>query len=156
MPVTSQLSIGEVSTRSGIAPSALRFYEAAGLIAASRTSGNQRRYERATLRRIAVIQAGKAAGIPLAEIQAALATLPDDRVPTRKDWDRLSRSWRNDVDRRIALLQGLRERLTTCIGCGCLSIDRCTLLNPDDEAVRLGGGAHYLLQDGPRSRTALP
>lgn len=156
MPLTSQLSIGEVSTRSGIAPSALRFYEAAGLIAASRTSGNQRRYERATLRRIAVIQAGKAAGIPLAEIQAALATLPDDRVPTRKDWDRLSRSWRNDVDRRIALLQGLRERLTTCIGCGCLSIDRCTLLNPDDEAVRLGGGAHYLLQDGPRSRTALP
>lgn len=156
MPVTSQLSIGEVSTRSGIAPSALRFYEAAGLIAASRTSGNQRRYERATLRRIAVIQAGKAAGIPLAEIQAALATLPDDRVPTRKDWDRLSRSWRNDVDRRIALLQGLRERLTTCIGCGCLSIDRCTLLNPDDEAVRLGVGAHYLLQDGPRSRTALP
>lgn len=156
MPVTSQLSIGEVSTRSGIAPSALRFYEAAGLIAASRTSGNQRRYERATLRRIAVIQAGKAAGIPLAEIQAALATLPDDRVPTRKDWDRLSRSWRNDVDRRIALLQGLRERLTTCIGCGCLSIDRCTLLNPDDEAVRLGGGAHYLLQDGPRSRIALP
>ncbi|MGH3135207.1 MAG: redox-sensitive transcriptional activator SoxR [Gaiellaceae bacterium] len=155
MPVTSQLSIGEVSTRSGIAPSALRFYEAAGLIAASRTSGNQRRYERATLRRIAVIQAGKAAGIPLAEIQAALATLPDDRVPTRKDWDRLSRSWRNDVDRRIALLQGLRERLTTCIGCGCLSIDRCTLLNPDDEAVRLGGGAHYFLKDGPRSRTAL-
>lgn len=154
--MTSQLSIGEVSARSGIAPSALRFYEAAGLIAASRTSGNQRRYERATLRRIAVIQAGKAAGIPLAEIQAALATLPDDRVPTRKDWDRLSRSWRNDVDRRIALLQSLRERLTTCIGCGCLSIDRCTLLNPDDEAVRLGGGAHYLLQDGPRSRTALP
>ena len=154
MPVTSQLSIGEVSTRSRIAPSALRFYEAAGLIAASRTSGNQRRYERATLRRIAVIQAGKAAGIPLAEIQAALATLPDDRVPTRKDWDRLSRSWRNDVDRRIALLQGLRERLTTCIGCGCLSIDRCTLLNPDDEAVRLGGGAHYFLEDGPRSHTA--
>ncbi|MGH3065512.1 MAG: redox-sensitive transcriptional activator SoxR [Gaiellaceae bacterium] len=151
-----ELTIGEVAMRSGVAPSALRFYENTGLIASRRTSGNQRRYERATLRRIAVVQAGKAAGIPLAEIQAALATLPDDRVPTRKDWDRLSRSWRKDVDRRIALLQGLRERLTTCIGCGCLSIDRCTLLNPGDEAVGLGGGAHYLLRNGPRSRTAPP
>ena len=152
--VASDLTIGEVAARSGVAPSALRFYETAGLIASGRTSGNQRRYERAILRRIAVIQAGRAAGIPLVEIQAALATLPADRVPTRRDWDRLSRSWRKDVDRRIALLQGLRERLTTCIGCGCLSIDRCTLLNPDDEAVRLGGGAHYFVKDGPRTRTA--
>lgn len=154
MSTIGDLSIGEVAVRSGVAPSALRFYEHAGLIAAARTGGNQRRYERAVLRRIAVIQAGRAAGIPLAEIRAALTTLPEDRVPNRKDWDRLSRSWRKDVDRRIALLQGLRERLTTCIGCGCLSIDRCALLNPDDEAVRLGEGAHYLLKDGPRSRTA--
>ena len=145
--MASELAIGEVAARSGVAPSALRFYETAGLIASRRTSGNQRRYERAILRRIAVIQAGKAAGIPLAQIQAALETLPDDRVPTRKDWERLSRSWRRDVDKRIALLQGMRDRLVTCIGCGCLSIDRCTLLNPDDEAARLGVGAHYLLQD---------
>ena len=145
--MAAQLTIGEVAERSGVAPSALRFYESVGLIASRRTSGNQRRYERAILRRIAVIQAGKAAGVPLARIQAALETLPKDRVPTRRDWDRLSRSWRRDVDRRIAMLQGLRDRLTTCIGCGCLSIDRCTLLNPDDEAARLGGGAHYLLQD---------
>jgi MerR family redox-sensitive transcriptional activator SoxR len=154
--VASELTIGEVAARSGVAPSALRFYETMGLVASRRTGGNQRRYERAVLRRIAVIQAGKAAGISLAELQSALATLPEDRVPTRRDWDRLSRSWRKDVDRRIALLQALRERLTTCIGCGCLSIDRCTLLNPDDEAVRLGGGAHYFLKDGPRTRSALP
>ncbi len=154
--MAAELTIGEVAVRSGVAPSALRFYELAGLIASSRTTGNQRRYERAILRRIAVIQAGKAAGIPLGEIKSALAALPEDRVPTRKDWDRLSRCWRKDVDRRIALLEGLRERLTTCIGCGCLSIDRCKLLNPEDEAVRLGGGAHYFLTDGPRSRSALP
>ena len=154
--MASELTIGEVAARSGVAPSALRFYETTGLVASRRTGGNQRRYERAVLRRIAVIQAGKAAGISLAELQSALATLPEDRVPTRRDWDRLSRSWRKDVDRRIALLQALRERLNTCIGCGCLSIDRCTLLNPDDEAVRLGGGAHYFLKDGPRTRSALP
>jgi MerR family redox-sensitive transcriptional activator SoxR len=145
--VASELAIGEVAARSGVAPSALRFYETAGLITSRRTGGNQRRYERAVLRRIAVIQAGKAAGISLAELQAALATLPEDRVPTRRDWDRLSRSWRKDVDRRITLLQALRERLTTCIGCGCLSIDRCTLLNSDDDAARLGAGAHFLLRD---------
>jgi MerR family redox-sensitive transcriptional activator SoxR len=145
--MTSELTIGEVATRSGVAPSALRFYERAGLIGSLRTSGNQRRYERAVLRRIAVIQAGKAAGIPLAQIRSALATLPDDRVPSRRDWDRLSRAWRKDVDERIALLQGLRGRLTTCIGCGCLSIDRCGLLNPDDDAARLGVGAHFLLRD---------
>jgi MerR family transcriptional regulator, redox-sensitive transcriptional activator SoxR len=141
------LSIGEVALRSGVAPSALRFYEAEGLIASQRTSGNQRRYERATLRRIAFIQAGKAAGIPLAQIHDALGTLPENRVPTRRDWDRLSRRWRADLDRRIATLGALRARLTTCIGCGCLSIDRCGLLNPDDEAAELGAGARYLIED---------
>jgi len=145
--MASELTIGEVAARSGVAPSALRFYESSGLINARRTDGNQRRYERAILRRIAVIQAGRAAGIPLTRIQAALAMLPDDRVPSRRDWDRLSRAWRKDVDERIALLQGLRGRLTTCIGCGCLSIDRCSLLNPDDEAGQLGVGAHFLLRD---------
>jgi MerR family redox-sensitive transcriptional activator SoxR len=145
--VQEELTIGEVAARSGVAPSALRFYESAGLIASRRSHGNQRRYERATLRRIAFIQAGKAAGIPLAEIHDALATLPSDRVPSRRDWDRLSRAWREDLDQRIATLEALRGRLTTCIGCGCLSIDRCGLLNPDDEAAELGAGAHYLTRD---------
>jgi MerR family transcriptional regulator, redox-sensitive transcriptional activator SoxR len=146
----SELTIGEVSTRSGVAPSALRFYERAGLISAQRTSGNQRRYARAVLRRIAFIQAGKAAGIPLADVRRALGTLPTDRVPTRRDWDRLSRAWREDLDRRISTLEALRTRLTTCIGCGCLSIDRCALLNPDDEAAALGPGARQLLVDRTR------
>ena len=143
----TELAIGEIAQRSGVPASALRFYESAGLIASTRTSGNQRRYERSTLRRIAVIQAGKAAGVPLEQIRAALATLPDDRVPSRRDWERLSRAWRDDIDRRIAALNGLRDRLSTCIGCGCLSIDRCELLNPDDEAASLGAGAHYLTRD---------
>jgi MerR family transcriptional regulator, redox-sensitive transcriptional activator SoxR len=144
----AELTIGEVAARSGVATSALRFYEAQGLIAAHRTSGNQRRYERAVLRRIALIQAGRAAGIPLERIRATLETLPASRTPTRRDWERTSRGWRDDLDRRIATLQALRDRLTTCIGCGCLSIDACDLLNPDDEAAGAGAGAHYLEQDG--------
>jgi len=150
--VADQLTIGELVARSGVAPSALRFYEAEGLISAERTSGNQRRYDRATLRRIALVQAGRAAGIPLAQIRAALDTLPTDRTPRRRDWDRLARGWRADIDRRISTLQALRDRLTTCIGCGCLSIDRCTLLNPDDEAAAEGPGAHYLHQDRHTAR----
>jgi MerR family transcriptional regulator, redox-sensitive transcriptional activator SoxR len=146
---SDELTIGELAARSGVAPSALRFYETGGLIASRRTSGNQRRYERATLRRIAFIQAGKAAGIPLKRINAALATLPAERAPTRADWERLSSGWREDLDRRIATLEALRGRLTTCIGCGCLSIDACELLNPDDEAAELGAGAHYLEEDRP-------
>lgn len=146
-----ELTIGEIAARSGVAPSALRFYERAGLISSQRTSGNQRRFARAVLRRIAFIQAGKAAGIPLADINRALDTLPTDRVPTRRDWDRLSRAWRDDLERRIAALEALRTRLTTCIGCGCLSIDRCALLNPEDEASSLGPGASQLLADRTRS-----
>ena len=145
----SELTIGEVARRTGVAASALRFYEQAGLITAARTDGNQRRYERATLRRIAFIQAGKAAGIPLAEIQAALDRLPSTRAPNRRDWEALSQRWREDLDRRIDTLAALRDRLTGCIGCGCLSLDKCYLLNPDDEAARLGPGAHYLLRDRP-------
>ena len=142
--MANELSIGEVARRSGVAPSALRFYEHRGLIASARTNGNQRRYDRAVLRRIALIQAGRAAGIPLAEIRAALAGLPTSRTPNRRDWERLSSRWREDLDARIETLQALRERLTTCIGCGCLSIDRCELLNPGDEAAANGPGAHYL------------
>jgi len=150
--VAAELSIGEVAARSGVAPSALRFYERRGLIAAGRTDGNQRRYERAVLRRLAFIQAGRAAGVSLAAIQASLDSLPTRRTPDREDWERLSNSWRADLDVRIATLQALRDRLTTCIGCGCLSIDRCDLLNPDDEAAVQGAGAHYLRADGPRGR----
>jgi MerR family transcriptional regulator, redox-sensitive transcriptional activator SoxR len=146
--VRDELTIGEVAARSGVTPSALRFYEADGLITTRRTDGNQRRYDRAMLRRIAFIQAGRAAGIPLERIHAALATLPTDRTPTSRDWQRLGRSWREDLDRRIATLQALRERLTTCIGCGCLSLKTCSLLNPQDEAAGQGPGAHYLEQDG--------
>ena len=156
--MATDLTIGELSVRSGVAPSALRFYEAEGLIAARRTSGNQRRYERAILRRIALIQAGRAAGIPLERIRTALETLPSGRTPTKRDWERLSRSWRDEIDSQIETLQALRGRLTTCIGCGCLSIDACDLLNPDDEAAATGPGAHYLRADrdprGTRRRPA--
>lgn len=152
--MADELTIGELAARSGVAPSALRFYEAQGLIAARRTSGNQRRYDRAILRRIALIQAGRTAGIPLERIRAALETLPAHRTPTRRDWERLSRGWRDDLDRRIATLQALRSRLTTCIGCGCLSIDACGLLNPDDEAGKAGSGAHYLERDSRRASTS--
>jgi MerR family transcriptional regulator, redox-sensitive transcriptional activator SoxR len=149
--VASELTIGEVAARSGVAPSALRFYEREGLIEAARTDGNQRRYERAVLRRIAFIQAGRAAGVTLAEIRSSLAGLPTRRTPSREDWERLSNKWRDDLDARIETLQALRNRLTTCIGCGCLSIDQCDLLNPDDEAAARGAGAHFLKSDSPRA-----
>ena len=145
--MAGELSIGDVARRSGVAPSALRFYERRGLIDSTRTGGNQRRYDRAVLRRIAFVQAGRAAGISLVEIRAALSGLPTSRTPSRRDWERLSSRWRNDLDARIETLLALRERLNTCIGCGCLSIDRCELLNADDEAAAKGPGAHYLRED---------
>ncbi len=148
----SDLSIGELSARSGVSQSALRFYEREGLIEAWRTEGNQRRYPGVTLRRGALIQAGQAAGIPLERIRAALDTLPEGRSPTKHDWERLSSSWRRELDERIATLEAIRGRLTTCIGCGCLSLQTCGLLNPDDEAARLGGGAHYLRRVSPHGR----
>ena len=151
--MAEDLTIGELSARSGVARSALRFYEERGLIHAARTSGNQRRYYRSTLRRVAVIQAGRAAGISLERIRQALESLPTDRTPTRRDWERLSRRWRADIELRIETLEAVRDRLTTCIGCGCLSIDRCELLNPDDEASAFGGGAHYLRRDSKRAVT---
>ena len=141
--MTRELTIGELSARSGVTQSALRFYEREGLISARRTGGNQRRYPSVTLRRVALVQAGKAAGIPLERIRTALGTLPDDK-PTKRDWERLSRGWADELDERIVTLEAIRTRLTTCIGCGCLSLKTCGLLNPGDEAAALGGGAHYL------------
>ena len=140
-----ELTIGQLSARSGVSQSALRFYERKGLIAADRSNGNQRRYPPVALRRVALVQAGRAAGIPLERIRAALDTLPADRSPTKRDWERLSRRWRAELDERIATLEGIRGRLSGCIGCGCLSMRRCALLNPDDQAAARGPGAHYLV-----------
>jgi MerR family redox-sensitive transcriptional activator SoxR len=144
-----ELTIGELSARSGVATSALRFYEAEGLIAARRTDGNQRRYPRAALRRVALVQAGRAAGISLEEIRGAIERLPHDRAPTKRDWERLSGAWRRDLDARIARLEALRDQLTSCIGCGCLSLRSCALFNERDRAAALGAGARYLLGDDP-------
>ena len=141
-----ELTIGELSTRSGVSASALRFYERHGLIESWRTDGNQRRYEPVTLRRVALIQAGKAAGIPLERIRAALQTLPAGKAPTKRDWERLSRAWRAELDARLLALASIRDRLTTCIGCGCLSLRTCGLLNPDDAAAADGPGAQYFLR----------
>lgn len=146
------LTIGDLSRRSGVSQSALRFYERKRLIESERSDGNHRRYPPVTLRRVAFIQAGSAAGISLGEIGAALETLPRGKSPTKRDWERLSRSWARQLDDRIETLEALRTRLTTCIGCGCLSLQTCRLLNPDDEAGSLGGGAHYLRTVSPRGR----
>lgn len=140
-----ELTIGELAERSGVAPSALRFYEKEGLIHSRRTTGNQRRYGRDTLRRVAFVRISQRVGIPLAAIREALALLPDERTPNREDWARLSRSWHDDLDTRIRQLERLRDSLTDCIGCGCLSIDRCGLANPLDELSGQGAGPRRLL-----------
>ncbi|MFI2643529.1 redox-sensitive transcriptional activator SoxR [Streptomyces sp. NPDC018610] len=127
-----ELTVGQVAARSGAAVSALHFYEAKGLISSRRTSGNQRRYSRDTLRRVAFVRAAQRVGIPLATIREALAELPEERTPTREDWARLSEVWRSELDARIEQLNRLRDHLTDCIGCGCLSLDTCVLSNPDD------------------------
>lgn len=141
------LTIGELAKRSGVATSALRFYETKGLIWSERTDGNQRRYPRATLRRVALIRAGQEVGLSLAELAAALDTLPHDSTPTKSDWERLSRTWRSRLDSQIAELIALRNELTDCIGCGCLSLKSCALFNPGDVASDLGTGPRYLLGD---------
>jgi MerR family redox-sensitive transcriptional activator SoxR len=138
------LSIGEVAARSGLAASALRFYEDQGLIAATRTPGGARRYPRSVLRRLAVVRAGRNVGLSLPEIRAALETLPAERPPTTTDWARLSSEWRDRLDEQIAALVQLRDGLTSCIGCGCLSLDRCALSNPGDVAGTEGAGARWL------------
>lgn len=144
MPADPVLTIGEVSRRSGIAASALRFYEDEGLLTSTRSDGGARRYPRSALRRIAVIQAAKAIGMPLADIKAAFDALPGRRTPTKADWERLSRTWRGRLDERIDELQRLRDGLTTCIGCGCLSLRSCTLFNPQDSLGADGPGARRL------------
>lgn len=138
------LTVGEVAQRSGVAVSALHFYETKGLIRSRRSSGNQRRYARDALRRIAVIRTAQRVGISLEQIAAALDTLPQDKAPTRADWSRLSRQWRDDLNQRIAQLQKLRDTLDDCIGCGCLSLQRCALRNPGDMLANAGPGAQRL------------
>ena len=142
------LTIGELSARSGVAPSALRYYERLGLIWATRTGGNQRRYERVMLRRVAFIRVSAQVGVPLEEIKAALATLPAGRTPNKADWTRLSRAWRSRLDAQIALMERLRDRLDGCIGCGCLSLKSCALYNRDDELAPAGPGPVRLLRRG--------
>lgn len=148
--MTRELTVGDVATRSGVAVSALHFYETKGLISSNRTAGNQRRYARDVLRRVAIIKVAQEVGIPLADIAAALASLPQGRTPTRDDWTRLSRQWRDDLDRRLGQLQRLRDGLSDCIGCGCMSIDRCPLRNPNDRLGAEGAGARRLT--GPRGK----
>ena len=138
------LTIGEVVHRSGVSHSALRFYERRGLIHADRTTGNQRRYPRDVLRRLAFIRAGQRVGLSLEAITAALAELPDERTPTTRDWQRLSSSWQAELDARIDGLQRLRDRLTNCIGCGCLSLNTCSLYNADDQMAAHGPGSARL------------
>jgi MerR family redox-sensitive transcriptional activator SoxR len=147
--VSTTLTIGEVSRRSGVASSALRFYEQRGLITSERPGAGHRRYPRAVLRRIAFIVFAQRVGLSLDEIGVALGDLPGDRAPTRRDWSRLSQGWRERIDERIAELERLRVGLTECIGCGCLSLDRCALANPGERAGRRGPGARYWLGDQP-------
>ncbi|TWT20947.1 redox-sensitive transcriptional activator SoxR [Luteimonas wenzhouensis] len=142
-----ELTVGEVAARSGVAVSALHFYEAKGLIRSVRTAGNQRRFPRDVLRRIAVIKVAQRTGIPLAQIREALSSLPEGRTPTVADWRRLSRRWRAELDARIARLVHLRDELDGCIGCGCLSLKQCPLRNPGDRMARLGPGANTLDRD---------
>ncbi len=147
--MSTLLTIGEVSRRSGVAASALRFYEQRGLITAQRVGAGRRHYPRPVLRRIAFIVFAQRVGLTLDEIGTELAKLPPAAAPTRRDWSRLSRTWTSRIDQRIHELERLRAGLTECIGCGCLSLDRCKLANPDDRAARLGSGPRYWLGDPP-------
>ena len=141
---TAPLTIGALSERSGVATSALRYYESQGLIHAERTTGNQRRYPRPMLRRVAFIRSAQRVGLTLEEIHDALATLPEGRTPTKADWARLSRGWRPRIEAQIERLERLRDKLDGCIGCGCLSLRTCALQNADDEVAPRGPGAVYL------------
>jgi MerR family transcriptional regulator, redox-sensitive transcriptional activator SoxR len=147
----SPMTIGEVARRSGVASSALRFYEERGLITSERAGSGHRRYPRATLRRIAFIVFAQRIGLTLDEIGSELAKLPPDRAPTRRDWSSLSRAWSSRIEERIAELERLKVGLEGCIGCGCLSLERCRLSNPDDRAARLGPGPRYWIGDRPPS-----
>jgi MerR family redox-sensitive transcriptional activator SoxR len=142
-----ELTIGALSARAGVATSALRFYESVGLIHATRTAGGQRRYPRDALRRVSFIRVAQQVGLTLSEIREAMAQLPDNRTPTHRDWERLSRSWRARLDERIAMLERLRDRLGGCIGCGCLSLQVCQLFNAEDRAGSRGPGPRWLMDD---------
>jgi MerR family transcriptional regulator, redox-sensitive transcriptional activator SoxR len=150
--VSDLMTIGEVSRRSGVAASALRFYEERGLITSERAGSGHRRFPRPVLRRVAFIVFAQRIGLTLEEIGAELSKLPENRAPTRSDWAKLSSSWTARIDDRIAELQRLQAGLTECIGCGCLSLDRCELSNPQDRAARLGPGPRYWIGDRPLSR----
>jgi len=143
----SWLTIGAFAQRCGVAASALRFYEAQGLLQGRRSSGGHRQYRRADLRRVAFVRAAQAVGLSLDQVRAALATLPDGRTPTPADWQRIARAWQPLLDARIAALTRLRDQLTTCIGCGCLSLKQCALYNPGDRVAARGAGARYWLGD---------
>lgn len=145
MVVDEELSIGALSERSGCAPSALRFYEAEGLISSTRTESGHRRFHRDVLRRVAFIRVAQQVGLSLGDIRAAMATLPDNRTPTKADWARLASDWRPRVDQQIEQLERMRDRLTGCIGCGCLSLQLCKLVNPDDAVARRGPGPRFVL-----------
>lgn len=151
-----ELSVGQLAARSGAAVSALHFYEAKGLISSSRTTGNQRRYTRDTLRRVAFVRAAQRVGIPLATVREALAELPEERTPTREDWARLSEAWRSELDDRIKQLNRLRDHLTDCIGCGCLSLANCVLSNPDDVVGERGAGSRLMTEPGDRRKARAP
>lgn len=152
--LASHLTISELSARSAVAPSALRYYEDIGLIAAERTTGNQRRYARHMLRRVAFIKAGRQLGLSLAQVQAALDKLPAGKAPTRAEWSRVARSWQVTIEARIAELERMSSTLSSCIGCGCLSLRRCALYNPKDAAADRGAGARWLLGDDPPASAA--
>ena len=141
------LTIGELSDRSGIAASALRYYETEGLLHSTRSSGNQRRYHRDALRRVGFVRVAQEVGLSLAEIKEALSSLPDERTPNEKDWAQLSASWQPRIDHQIRVLERLRDRLSACIGCGCLSLKVCRIVNPDDIASIRGPGPRYVLDD---------
>ncbi|MGW6461502.1 redox-sensitive transcriptional activator SoxR [Streptomyces sp. NPDC055078] len=138
------LTVGEVASRAGIATSAVRFYEDQGLITSERTEGNQRRYRRHVLRRISLILVAKRMGVPLAELVELFASLPDDRMPAKRDWQRISQRWADQLEARKRAIEELQREITGCIGCGCLSLQRCRVLNPEDELSRQGSGPRRL------------
>ena len=146
-------SVGEVAKRAGVATSALRFYEANGLIASERTDAGHRRYRADVLRRVGFIKVAQRVGLNLDEIRAALDSLPASRTPNRRDWARLARSWQPVLDERISMLEAMKDKLDGCIGCGCLSLDTCALYNPDDAAAGGGSGPRFLLGDSPAAPT---
>jgi MerR family redox-sensitive transcriptional activator SoxR len=148
-----ELTVGQLAERSGVAISALHFYERQGLINSRRTSGNQRRYRRETLRRVALIRIAQRVGIPLAEVRAALDELPNGRIPNRKDWERLSQRWHDELNERIRHLEQLRDQFTDCVGCGCLTIDKCRLANPYDTLAEHGPGPRRLLEQSEHAES---